>query len=123
MLKIGNILKSKNRPSSLDAPISESEDSYNLYDVLTSEDDSNIEQIMSDESMKKDIESVLNHLKIRQKDIVAMYFWILGYPKMTLEEIGEYHDLTRERVRQIKDTAIRMLRHRSKSKILRQHLK
>jgi RNA polymerase primary sigma factor len=52
-----------------------------------------------------------------------MYYGMFGYPKMTLEEIGEYYELTRERVRQIKDTSIRILRHRSRSKILKQHLK
>jgi len=122
--KIANILKSKNKHSSLDAPLNTgSEETYSLYDVISSEDDNNIEKMMSEDSMKRDIEAVLGKLKPRQKEIICMYYGIFGYPKMTLEEIGEYFELTRERVRQVKDTAIRILRHRSKSQILRQHLK
>ena len=55
--------------------------------------------------------------------MICMYYGLFEYPKMTLEEIGEYYELTRERVRQIKDSAIKILRHRSRSKILQQHLK
>jgi RNA polymerase primary sigma factor len=125
--KISHILSVKGRHASLDAPLSNDssqEDSYSLYDVISAEEDNNIEELMSVESLKSDIDYCLNSLKSkRQKEIICMYFGISGYPTMTLEEIGEYFELTRERVRQIKDTTIRVLKHRSKSNILRQHLK
>lgn len=124
--KISHILSMKGRHSSLDAPIKNDskDDSFSLYDVISSDEQSNIEEIMSNESMKSDIEESLNSLKtVRQKEIICMYFGVSGYPAMTLEEIGEYFELTRERVRQIKDTAIRSLRYRKKSKVLREHLK
>lgn len=126
--KISHILSVKGRHSSLDAPIkadsTDKGDNYSLYDVISSSEETNIEEIMSYDAMKSDIDECLNTLKTtREKEIVSMYFGISGQPTMTLEEIGEYFSLTRERVRQIKDSAIRSLRHRSKSKILRQHLK
>jgi len=124
IVKISRLIRTNKRHSSLDAPISSDEDdSFTLSDIIFVSEENNIEQIMNEESLKKDMESVLKTLKIKQKEIICMYFGVMGYPKMTLEEIGEYFSLTRERVRQIKDTTIKMLRHRSRSKILQQHLK
>jgi RNA polymerase primary sigma factor len=124
IVKISRLIRTSKKHSSLDAPLSsDDDDSFTLSDTIFISDENNIEQLMNEESLKKDVENVLNTLKIKQKEIVCMYFGIMGYPKMTLEEIGEYYNLTRERVRQIKDTTIKMLRHRSRSKILQQHLK
>jgi len=123
--KISTLLRTNKRPSSLDAPISnDSEDGEGtLYDLIIIEEENNIETVFAKESLEHDLESVLNTMKVKHKEILCMYYGMFGYPKMTLEEIGEYYELTRERVRQIKDTSIRILRHRSRSKILKQHLK
>jgi len=123
--KISTLLRISKKHSSLDAPLLNDEESGSntLSDIVHVDEENNIEMIMEEESLYTDIKSVISTLKIRQKDILCMYYGLLGYPKMTLEEIGEYYELTRERVRQIKDSAIRVLKHRSRSKILQQHLK
>jgi RNA polymerase primary sigma factor len=123
IVKISRLLRTNKRHSSLDAPITSDDESYNLYDVLNIEEENNVDIKMAEESLKRDMEAVLNTLSQKEKEIVCMHFGIMGYPKMTLEEIGEYFQLTRERVRQIKEKTIRVLRHRSRSKILKQHLK
>ena len=81
-----------------------------------------VDMSVATESLHEDLSSVLKTVSPRQRDVVCMYYGIMGYPKMTLEEVGEYFELTRERVRQIKDATIKVLRHRSRSKILKQHL-
>jgi RNA polymerase primary sigma factor len=122
--KISMLLRNNNKIASLDAPIGEdSEDTFSLYDLISINDENNIDYEMDKNSLATDIENVMSTINPRQKEIIGMYFGIMGYPKMTLEEIGEYFSLTRERVRQVKDTGIKILRHRSRSKILKQHLK
>jgi RNA polymerase primary sigma factor len=122
--KISMLLRNNNKIASLDAPLGEeSEDSFSLYDLISANEENNVDYAMDKNSLATDIESVMSTINPRQKEIIGMYFGIMGYPKMTLEEIGEYFSLTRERVRQIKDTGIKILRHRSRSKILKQHLK
>ena len=119
------LLRVSKKHASLDAPLGNDDDgnSQTLNDTMSLEDENNIENIIEGESLTTDIKSVISTLKIRQREIICMYYGLFGYPKMTLEEIGEYYELTRERVRQIKDSAIKILRHRSRSKILQQHLK
>ncbi len=122
--KISMLLRNNNKVISLDAPLGEeSEDSFNLYDLISANEENNVDHSMDRDSLATDIESVMSTVNPRQREIIGMYFGIMGYPKMTLEEIGEYFSLTRERVRQVKDTGIKILRHRSRSKILKQHLK
>jgi len=122
--KISMLLRNNNKISSLDAPLGDDgEESFSLYDVISAGEENNIDHSIDRDSLATDIESVMSTINPRQKEIIGMYFGIMGYPKMTLEEIGEYFSLTRERVRQVKDTGIKVLRHRSKSKILKQHLK
>lgn len=122
--KISMLLRNNNKISSLDASLGDgSEDSFSLYDLISSNEENNIDHSMDKDSLVTDIESVMSTVNPRQREIVGMYFGIMGYPKMTLEEIGEYFSLSRERVRQVKDSTIKILRHRSRSKILKQHLK
>jgi len=123
VVKISRLLRSTQSQMSLDAPISSDDENYSLYDIVPEDEENNIESNMNAESLDKDLSSVLKTIPLKQMEVVCMYFGIMGYQKMTLEEIGEYFDLTRERVRQIKDSAIKVLRHRSRSKILKQHLK
>tara|TARA_B100000963_G_scaffold352165_1_gene364910 strand:+ start:407 stop:1273 length:867 start_codon:yes stop_codon:yes gene_type:complete len=123
VVKISRLLRSAQPQTSLDAPISSDDDSYSLYDTISEKKENDVDIKMAKDSLQEDLVSVLKTIPIRQKEVVCMYYGIMGFPRMTLEEIGEYYDLTRERVRQIKDAAIRVLRHRSRSKILKQHLK
>ena len=114
-------LKNSGRHVSMDAPLVEGEDS-NLYDVLNSGESPNPDRILLHESLQTEIERSLETLTPREADVVRLYFGLGEQHAMTLEEIGETFDLTRERVRQIKEKAIRRLKHTSRSKILKTYL-
>ena len=114
-------LKNSGRHVSMDAPLVEGEDS-NLYDVLNSGESLNPDRTLLHESLKTEIERALETLTPREADVVRLYFGLGEQHAMTLEEIGETFDLTRERVRQIKEKAIRRLKHTSRSKILKTYL-
>jgi RNA polymerase primary sigma factor len=114
-------LKNSGRHVSMDAPLVEGEDS-NLYDVLNSGESPNPDRTLLHESLKTEIERALETLTPREADVVRLYFGLGEQHAMTLEEIGETFDLTRERVRQIKEKAIRRLKHTSRSKILMTYL-
>ena len=114
-------LKNAGRHISMDAPLVEGEDS-NLYDVLKSGESPNPDRELMNESLRIEIERALQTLTPREADVIRLYFGLGGQHAMTLEEIGETFDLTRERVRQIKDKAIRRLKHTSRSKILKTYL-
>jgi len=114
-------LKNSGRHVSMDAPLVEGEDS-NLYDVLNSGESPNPDRTLLHESLRTEIERALETLTPREADVVRLYFGLGNQHAMTLEEIGETFDLTRERVRQIKEKAIRRLKHTSRSKILKTYL-
>ena len=114
-------LKNSGRHVSMDAPLVEGEDS-NLYDVLNSGESPNPDKTLLHESLRTEIERALETLTPREADVVRLYFGMGNQHTMTLEEIGETFDLTRERVRQIKEKAIRRLKHTSRSKILKTYL-
>src|SRR5574344_1331225 len=107
--KIADTMKVSGRHISVDAPFVEGEDN-SLLDVMINDDSPNADRALINESLSKEIERVLAHtLADRERDIVKKFFGI-GVPEMTLEEIGDEFGLTRERVRQIKEKAIRKLR-------------
>ncbi len=114
-------LKNSGRHVSMYAPLVEGEDS-NLYDVLNSGESHNPDKTLLHESLRTEIERALETLTPREADVVRLYFGLGNQHAMTLEEIGETFDLTRERVRQIKEKAIRRLKHTSRSKILKTYL-
>ncbi|MBC8396045.1 MAG: sigma-70 family RNA polymerase sigma factor [Flavobacteriales bacterium] len=114
-------MKNSGRHVSMDAPLVEGEDS-NLYDVLRSGESPNPDRELLHESLKTEIERALETLTPREADVIRLYFGLGEQHPMTLEEIGETFDLTRERVRQIKEKAIRRLKHTSRSKILNTYL-
>lgn len=118
--KVIDTLKVSGRHVSVDAPFVEGEDN-SLLDVLPNNDSPVADKILIDESLAKEIERALTTLTERERDIIRFFFGI-GCQEMTLEEIGEKFGLTRERVRQIKEKAIRRLRHTSRSKLLRSYL-
>ena len=114
-------MKNSGRHVSMDAPLIEGEDS-NLYDVLNSGESPNPDKSLLHESLKVEILRALETLTPREADVVKLYFGLGDAHPMTLEEIGETFDLTRERVRHIKEKAIRRLKHTSRSNILRTYM-
>lgn len=114
-------MKNSGRHVSMDAPLVEGEDS-NLYDVLNTGESPSPDGELMNESLRIEIERALQTLTPREADLIRLYFGLNGTHPMTLEEIGETFDLTRERVRQIKEKAIRRLKHTSRSKILKSYI-
>ena len=113
--------RNSGRHVSMDAPLVEGEDS-NLYDVLRSGESPNPDRELLNASLSIEIERALETLTPREADVIRLYFGLESKQSLTLEEIGERFDLTRERVRQIKEKAIRRLKHVSRSKILKTYL-
>ena len=118
--KISDTMRVSGRHVSVDAPFVEGEDN-SLLDVLPNNDSPNADSGLVNESLNKEIERALSTLTERERDIVKNFFGI-GCQEMTLEEIGEKFNLTRERVRQIKEKAIRKLRNSARSKLLQTYL-
>lgn len=114
-------LRSSNRHVSMDAPLTQDDDS-NLYDVILSHDSPSPDRGLLNDSLRKEIERALATLTPREGNIVRLYFGLNGKHPHTLEEIGEEFDLTRERVRQIKEKAIKRLKQTTRSKILKSYL-
>jgi RNA polymerase primary sigma factor len=120
---ISQNIKNNRRHVSMDAPLLGSEDDErNMYDTLSGDNENNPELSLLNESLRREIERSLATLSERESDVIRLYFGLTGKHPMTLEEIGEEFDLTRERVRQIKEKAIRRLRHTSRSKLLKAYL-
>lgn len=118
--KVADTLRVSGRHVSVDAPFVDGEDN-SLLDVLINNDSPNADRSLIMESLAKEIHRALATLTERESDIIRLFFGI-GCQEMTLEEIGERFGLTRERVRQIKEKAIRRLRHTSRSKLLKTYL-
>lgn len=114
-------MKNSGRHVSMDAPLIEGENS-NLYDVLRSGESPNPDKKLLLQSLNTEINRALETLSQREADVVKLYYGIGDQHSMTLAEIGQTFDLTRERVRQIREKAIRKLRHNSRSKILKTYL-
>ena len=116
-------LAQNGRHISMDAPLVEGdESSSNMYDVLSGEGMPSPENNLTIESLRSDIKRSLLSLTPRESEVISMFYGLEGRPPMSLEEIGDRFDLTRERVRQIKEKAIRRLKHTSKNKILKSYL-
>ena len=118
--KVTDTLRVAGRHISVDAPFADGEDN-SLLDVLVNTDSPNADRGLINESLATEVERALEILTDRERDIIR-YFFGIGCSEMTLEEIGEKFDLTRERVRQIKEKAIRKLRTSSRSKLLKSYL-
>jgi RNA polymerase primary sigma factor len=115
-------LNNASRHISMDAPLIQDEDN-NMYDVLRSDDNKDSPEIgLINESLRKEIDRVIDTLPEREADVIRLYFGLEGKYQMTLEEIGAKFDLTRERVRQIKEKALRHLKQASKNKNLKAYL-
>ncbi|MBO2524391.1 MAG: sigma-70 family RNA polymerase sigma factor [Bacteroidales bacterium] len=119
--EVRDSLRNSSRHLSMDASLTQDEDN-NMYDVLKSEDSPTPDKGLLYESLKTEVNRVIATLPQREADILKLYFGLDSKHPMTLEEIGEKFDLTRERVRQIKEKALRRLKHTSKCKILKSYL-
>ena len=118
--KVKDSLRVSGRHISMDAPFVEGEDN-SLLDVMINDDAPQADRTLMNESLQKEINRALSTLTDRESEIIKMFFGI-GCQEMTLEEIGDNFELTRERVRQIKEKAIRRLRQDSRSKLLKGYL-
>jgi len=119
--EVADTLKISGRHVSMDAPFAQGEDNR-LLDVLQNDQHPMPDQTLMTESLKAEIERALSTLTEREAEVIKLYFGLNKEHSLTLEEIGEKFNLTRERVRQIKEKAIRRLRHASRSKNLKAYL-
>lgn len=119
--EVADTLKISGRHLSMDAPFAQGEDNR-LLDVLENEETPNPDFELMGESLKVEIERALAKLTKREAEVIRLYFGIGREHSLTLEEIGERFDLTRERVRQIKEKALRKLRHHNRNVALRMYL-
>ena len=118
--KIDDALRAQNKHISMDAPIYEGEDG-NMLDTMVNDDSPMADYQLLKESLKEEIHSALNGLNDREKSVIEAFYGI-GMPEMTLDEIGSKYGLTRERVRQIKEKAIRRLRNNTYNEVLKTYL-
>lgn len=121
VFEVADTLKISGRHLSVDAPFAQGEDNR-LLDVIQDERQPSPDSILMDESLKEEVKRALATLSDRESEVIRLYFGLHKEHSLTLEEIGEKFNLTRERVRQIKEKAIRRLRHASRSKNLRSYL-
>ena len=119
--EVVDTLKISGRHVSVDAPFVQGEENR-LLDVLENEDEESPDMGLMTDSLRKEVQRALSTLTKREADVITLYFGLNGEQALTLEEIGEKFNLTRERVRQIKEKAIRRLRHTSRSKALKPYL-
>lgn len=119
--EVADVMKTSARHLSLDEPFKE-EEGNSLLDVIESDRYAPPDDTLMKESLEVEIDKVLSTLKPREAEIIRLYFGLDGDRPLTLEEIGEHFKLTRERVRQIKEKALRRLRHRSRLEPLRKYL-
>ncbi len=119
--EVVDTMKISGRHVSMDAPFVQGEEN-SLLDVLENDGDEKPDDGLMNDSLRKEVQRALSTLTSREADVITLYFGLNAEHAMTLEEIGEKFNLTRERVRQIKEKAIRRLRHTSRSKTLKPYL-
>lgn len=119
--EVAQTMRLSGRHVSMDAPLVQGEESR-LLDVLENDEEPDPDDGLINESLSKEVERALSTLSQREAEVIRLYFGIGVEHSLTLEEIGEKFDLTRERVRQIKEKAVRRLRHTSRSKGLKAYL-
>lgn len=119
--EVVDTMKISGRHVSMDAPFVQGEEN-SLLDVLENDGENTPDSELMNDSLRREVQRALSTLTQREADVISLYFGLNGEHSMTLEEIGEKFNLTRERVRQIKEKAIRRLRHTSRSKALKPYL-
>ena len=119
--EIANNMRISGRHVSVDAPFVQGEEN-SLLDVLENDNSETPDSMLMADSLRREVSRALSTLPQRESDVMALYFGLNGQQALTLEEIGDKFDLTRERVRQIKEKATRRLRQNSRSKTLKSYL-
>lgn len=120
--QVKEVLKASNKPISMDAPFDNNDENNTLLDVMVNTDAPNTDAALMDESLTADIDRSLNQLSKREAEVIRMFFGIGIKHSMSLDEIASELGLTRERVRQIKETGLRRLKHNSRNKLLKSYL-
>ncbi len=120
--EVSNMLRGTNRHVSVDAPINGEESDATMLDVLINDGESSPDNTLMEESLKDEVQHGLSMLSPREVEVLSSYYGLNGYKSLTLEEIGTQFGLTRERVRQIKERAIRRLRKSYNRNALRSYL-
>jgi RNA polymerase primary sigma factor len=119
---IQDTMRNNTRHLSMDAPLSLTEEGGNMYDLMTSDTAISPDKFLLNESLQMEILRSLTTLTEREADVIKLFFGLCGSRAHSLEEIGEKFDLTRERVRQIKEKSVRRLKHGSRSRLLKAYL-
>lgn len=120
--EVSNMLRGTNRHLSVDAPINGEDSDATMLDVLVNDGESSPDNFLMEESLKDEVQYGLALLSPREVEVISAYYGLNGFKSLTLEEIGEQYGLTRERVRQIKERAIRRLRKSYNKNALRSYL-
>lgn len=119
---IRETMKNQGRHMSMDAPLGTMEDGGSMYELMENTTEATPDNELLKESLRNEIDRALTSLTAREADVVRLYYGLSGGHSHSLEEIGEKFELTRERVRQIKEKAVRRLKHASRSKVLKGYL-
>jgi RNA polymerase primary sigma factor len=119
---IQDTMRNNHRHMSMDAPLNVNEDGGTMYDLMQNEEALSPDKMLISESLQQEVTRALSTLTEREADVVKLFFGLNGSHAHSLEEIGEKFDLTRERVRQIKEKAVRRLKHGSRSRLLKAYL-
>lgn len=119
---IRETMKNQGRHMSMDAPLGTMEDGGSMYELMENTTEDTPDHELIKESLRNEIDRALTSLTAREADVVRLYYGLSGGHSHSLEEIGEKFELTRERVRQIKEKAVRRLKHASRSKVLKGYL-
>lgn len=120
--QVRDVLRVSNRPVSMDAPFDNNDENNTLLDVMANDDIPSTDSELMDQSLTEDINRSLSTLSKRESEVIRMFFGIGTKHSMSLDEIGIELNLTRERVRQIKETGLRRLKHNSRNKLLKSYL-
>jgi len=120
--EVSNMLRGTNRHLSVDAPINGEDSDATMLDVLANDGEASPDNFLMEESLKDEVQHGLAMLSPREVEVISAYYGLNGFKSLTLEEIGEQYGLTRERVRQIKERAIRRLRKSYNKNALRSYL-
>ncbi len=120
--EVSNMLRGNGRHLSVDAPMGGEEEGFTMLDLISGDEGMHPDDQLMEESLKTEVQQGLSILSPREVEVLSAYYGLNGYPPLNLEEIGDKYSLTRERVRQIKERAIRRLRKSYNRNALKSYL-